>query len=112
MARKHRMAYLGMYHIVNRGVERRNVFLEDEDYELFMFLLKEMLTRFNITLHTYCLMTNHYHILLETQSENISDAIKYPTTPSISTKNTKEQDTSGREDSSPTTSMMMHIFGW
>lgn len=77
MARKHRMTYPGMYHIVNRGVERRNVFLQAEDYDTFLALLQEMLKKFNITLHSYCLMTNHYHILLETQEENISEAIKY-----------------------------------
>ncbi len=77
MARKHRMTYPGMYHIVNRGVERRKVFLQAEDYDTFLSLLKEMLENFNITLHCYCLMTNHYHILLETYEENISEAIKY-----------------------------------
>lgn len=77
MARKHRMTYPGMYHIVNRGVERRNVFLQAEDYDTFLSLLQEMLEKFNITLHSYCLMTNHYHILIETLEENISEAIKY-----------------------------------
>ena len=77
MARKHRISYPGMYHIINRGVGKRNVFLTDEDHEVFSVLLGEMLKKFNITLHTYCLMTNHYHLLLETFEENISDAIKY-----------------------------------
>ncbi len=42
MARKLRVTYPGMYHIINRGVEKRKVFLEDEDYEVFMFLLKKL----------------------------------------------------------------------
>ena len=42
-----------------------------------MELLKKMLEDFNITLHSYCLMTNHYHLLLETKEENISQAIQY-----------------------------------
>jgi REP element-mobilizing transposase RayT len=39
-----------------------------------MELIGNMLENFNITLHAYCLMTNHYHLLLETKEENISEA--------------------------------------
>jgi REP element-mobilizing transposase RayT len=42
-----------------------------------MELIGNMLENFNITLHAYCLMTNHYHLLLETKEENISEAIQY-----------------------------------
>ena len=77
MPRKQRITYPGNYHIINRGVEQRNIFLQDEDYNKFLDLLKEMLKKFNITLHTYCLMTNHYHLLIETHKENISQAIQY-----------------------------------
>ncbi len=77
MARKYRISYPGMYHIINRGVGKRNVFLADEDHEVFLALLGEILEKYNITLHTYCLMTNHYHLLLETYEENLSEAIKY-----------------------------------
>jgi REP element-mobilizing transposase RayT len=42
-----------------------------------MELIENMLENFNITLHAYCLMTNHYHLLLETKKENISEAIQY-----------------------------------
>ena len=41
-----------------------------------MELIKKMLEDFNIVLHAYCLMTNHYHLLLETKEENISQAIQ------------------------------------
>ena len=47
MARKHRMVYPGMYHVVNRGVERRKVFLQAEDYDTFLSLLQEMLENFH-----------------------------------------------------------------
>ena len=77
MARKHRISYPGMYHIINRGVGKRNVFLAPEDYDTFLAILEEILQKFNITLHSYCLMTNHYHLLLETYEENLSEAIKY-----------------------------------
>jgi len=75
--RKQRITYKGIYHIINRGVAKRNIFEEDEDYEKFMELLENMLEKFNIKLHAYCLMTNHYHLLLETTDENISEAIQY-----------------------------------
>jgi len=75
--RKQRITYKGIYHIINRGVEKRNIFLEHDDYEKFMELLKKMLEKFDIQLHAYCLMTNHYHILIETSDDNISEAIQY-----------------------------------
>lgn len=77
MARKDRITEVGFYHIINRGVERRNIFLEPEDYEKFLDLLHDMKKNYNITIHAYCLMTNHYHILLETTRPNISEAIKF-----------------------------------
>ena len=77
MARKERISQLGFYHIINRGVERRDVFLEAEDYAYFLDLLSEMKKTYNITIHAYCLMTNHYHIVLEITQPNISQAIKF-----------------------------------
>ena len=74
MARKDRITEPGYYHILNRGVERRNIFLESEDYDKFLDLLFEIRKKYNITIHSYCLMTNHYHILLQTIKPNISDA--------------------------------------
>ncbi len=77
MARKERITEVGQYHIINRGVERRDIFLELDDYEKFFDLMMEMKKKFHIVLHSFCLMTNHYHILLETFKPNISEAIKY-----------------------------------
>ena len=77
MPRKDRIREAGFYHIISRGVERRNVFLESEDYDKFLDLLFDMKSTYNVTIHTYCLMTNHYHILLETTEPNISEAIKF-----------------------------------
>lgn len=77
MARKERITELGYYHIINRGVERRVVFLEAQDYGAFLDLLLELKNNFGIIIHSYCLMSNHYHILLETTRPNISDAIKH-----------------------------------
>ena len=77
MPRKQRITYKGIYHIINRGVDKRIIIEENEDYEKFMELIKIMLEKFTIKLHAYCLMTNHYHLLLETTDENISEAIQY-----------------------------------
>jgi len=53
MPRKPRIEILGYYHIVNRGVERRVVFMDAEDYETFEELLCNQTKNHNITLHNY-----------------------------------------------------------
>ncbi|MBL0686380.1 MAG: transposase [Sulfurospirillum sp.] len=77
ISRKNRITEAGFYHIINRGVERRKIFFDSEDYNKFLDLLIDMKKSYNITMRTYCLMTNHYHILLETVEQNISNAIKF-----------------------------------
>jgi REP element-mobilizing transposase RayT len=76
MPRKERITHAGFYHIINRGVEKRNIFLDDEDYNQFLEILNNVKNNYNIIIHNYTLMTNHYHILLETTKSNISEAIK------------------------------------
>lgn len=77
MPRKYRITDVGFYHVINRGVERRNVFLEDKDFEKFIELLQFIKNKFKLKVHSFCLMTNHYHLLIETLSDNISDAMRY-----------------------------------
>lgn len=77
MPRKDRITSAGFYHVVCRGVERRNVFLDSSDFEKFLEVLKDVKEKFNVFFHSFCLMTNHYHILLETKEENISSAMRY-----------------------------------
>lgn len=72
MPRKPRIEIPGYYHIVNRGVERRVVYGEAEDYEYFSELLCVYANNYNITVHNYCLMSNHYHLLIQTHEENLS----------------------------------------
>lgn len=76
MPRKERITHPGFYHVISRGVERRNVFLDGDDFDKFLSLMTTEFTKYNITTHTYCLMTNHYHLLIETTEPNISDAMK------------------------------------
>ena len=72
MPRRPRIEIPGFYHIINRGVEQRVVFKEPADYEHFEALMCSYLQSFGITLHNYCLMPNHYHLLIEITRENLS----------------------------------------
>ena len=76
MPRKNRITEPGYYHVISRGVEKRNVFLEDSDCNLFLDILVEVFKKYSVTLHTFTLMTNHYHLLLETSEHNISDVMR------------------------------------
>jgi len=77
MPRKKRYQEPGRYHIINRGVERRLIYLEPEDYEFFLDLLLKLTKEYEIIVHAFCLMTNHYHLLLETKQNNLSKAIQF-----------------------------------
>lgn len=66
----------GVYHIVSRGNARQDVFLDDGDRRRFLFTLRCVVERSNVLCHAYCLMSNHYHLLLETPDANISLAIR------------------------------------
>ena len=72
MPRKPRIEIAGKYHIINRGVEQRSIFEEADDYEYFEELMCFYAKSFAITIHNYCLMSNHYHLLMEIEEENLS----------------------------------------
>ena len=76
MPRRPRIEVAGYYHIINRGVEQRVVFKEKEDYEYFEALMCFYAKSYGITIHNYCLMSNHYHLLIEIQYENLSKFMK------------------------------------
>ena len=72
MARPLRIEYPGaLYHITSRGNERRNIFLDDADRMKFLEILKDYHDRFGILIHSYVLMNNHYHLILETPKGNL-----------------------------------------
>jgi len=77
MPRKPRINITGYYHVISRGVERRNVFLDDADFEKFLELLEIVKEHYVFDVHSFCLMTNHYHLLIQTHEENLSDAMRY-----------------------------------
>lgn len=72
MPRIPRIEIAGFHHIVNRGVEQRNVFLDKEDFNTFLSLLCDACMEFGVKVHAYALMSNHYHLLIETAKENLS----------------------------------------
>jgi putative transposase len=78
MARQLRIEYEGaFYHVTSRGNERRKIFFSKTDYEKFKEYLGNSLVKFNYRIHCYMLMTNHYHLLIETPNGNISKIMHY-----------------------------------
>ena len=76
MARKCRFDEIGYHHVINRGVEKRDIFLESADFETFLSILDEAKGTYGFNLYAYCLMNNHYHLLIETTSTNLSVIMK------------------------------------
>jgi len=72
MPRRPRIEIAGYYHIINRGVDKMNIFRHKDDYEYFEELMCFYMKSYGITLHNYCLMRNHYHLLIEISQENLS----------------------------------------
>ena len=61
-----------IYHVTARGNARAIIFLDDEDRDSFLVALAECVVRFGWLCHAYCLMDNHYHLLIETPDANLS----------------------------------------
>ena len=57
------------YHIYNRGVEKRDIFANDENYRFLLRRIKEFLPEYPITFIAYCLMPNHYHFLIRAEED-------------------------------------------
>ena len=72
MARKKRMESIGFYHIVNRGVERRKIYIDNEDHHVFLEIVQESAEVYHFEIYAYVLMDNHYHLLLKTTALNLS----------------------------------------
>jgi putative transposase len=76
MARPIRVEFAGAaYHVMARGNERRAIFVDDQDRRRFLETVGEMVERFGVRVHAYCLMLNHYHLLLETPDANLSRTV-------------------------------------
>jgi REP element-mobilizing transposase RayT len=78
MARPLRIEYQGAwYHVMNRGASKRAVFLDTADRKHFLYLLAELQERFRVEIHAYCLMGNHYHLLVRTIEANLGRAMRH-----------------------------------
>ncbi len=78
MARSLRIEYPGaFYHVINRGNAGDAIFESGRDHERFLECLETAGERFDLCIHTYCLMTNHYHLLVETPRANLSQTVKW-----------------------------------
>jgi putative transposase len=78
MPRKPRICYPGaIYHVGTRGVDRQPIFLDVGDRMRFLSLLAAVTSRYCWRVHAYCLMKNHFHLVVDTPQANISPAMQY-----------------------------------
>ncbi len=77
MSRPLRIEYAGaLYHVTSRGNARQPIYLDEQDFDLLLEVLSKVCERFNWVIHSYCLMTNHYHLLVETPDGNLSKGMR------------------------------------
>jgi len=78
MARPLRIEYSGaVYHITSRGNARKKIYRDDQDRENFLGVLGTVIKRYNWLCHAYCLMDNHYHLIIETPDANLSAGMRH-----------------------------------
>jgi REP element-mobilizing transposase RayT len=78
MARPLRIQYPGaIYHVLSRGDRRESIFRNDADRELFLELLAQICVRTGWQIHAYCLMDNHFHLVIETPRSNLSAGMQW-----------------------------------
>lgn len=78
MARPLRIEFEGaLYHVTSRGDRRQGIFLDDTDRVAFLRILGDVVGRFGWLCHAYCLMSNHYHLLIETPDANLSRGMRH-----------------------------------
>ena len=77
MARPLRIEFpYAVYHVTSRGNARQNIAADDEDRTALLTLLAHVIDRFGWLCHAYCLMDNHFHLLLETPQPNLSQGMR------------------------------------
>lgn len=78
MGRPLRIEYPGaFYHVTSRGNERKDVFKSQRDRGKFLEYLESATVRYGASIHVYCLMSNHYHLLIETPGGNLSQIMRH-----------------------------------
>jgi putative transposase len=66
-----------VYHVTSRGVRREPIYADNQDRKVFVSLLDEAVKRYVWQLSAYCLMTNHYHVVLKTPDANLSAGMQW-----------------------------------
>ena len=78
MPRQLRLEYENAFHhVMNRGRNKQAIFHNSDYFEAFLNTLKEASERYDAVIHAYCLMTNHYHLLIETPKANLSQIMQH-----------------------------------
>src|SRR6266853_279489 len=78
MARKLRIRYEGaVYHVMNRGDHQEDIFRSDQDCELFLETLRETCAKIDWQIHAWCLMSNHFHLVVKTPNGNLVAGMKW-----------------------------------
>jgi putative transposase len=67
----------GIYHLVSRGVRKLPIYTDGESRRRFLDLLDETMVRYEWELHSWCLMTNHFHLLVTTIEPTVSEGMQY-----------------------------------
>ncbi|MBN1898516.1 MAG: transposase [Spirochaetes bacterium] len=77
MPRQPRLEVLGnLYHVLNRGNNKKEIFLNDHDYSYFLKCINSTMKKYPFILNAFVLMPNHFHMLIETTSYKLSEIIK------------------------------------
>ena len=66
----------GIYHVTNRGIDDAPIYLDDIDRKTFLTLLGRVVAGHDWTCHAFCLMTTHYHLIVETDQPNLSQGMR------------------------------------
>lgn len=78
MSRPLRIEFPGAwYHVMNRGRRREDIFLQPDDYAAFLKIVRESAERWNVNVAAYCLLSNHYHLLLQTPEGNLARCMRH-----------------------------------
>ncbi|AVR95479.1 REP-associated tyrosine transposase [Pseudoduganella armeniaca] len=78
MSRPPRTLFPGaIYHVTSRGNRRANIYADERDHLIWLDVLAETAQRYDFKVHAYCMMPNHYHLLVETPSANLSEGMRF-----------------------------------
>jgi putative transposase len=78
MARRKRLEYPGaFYHVMSRGNRGQTIYPKQADFTAFLDCLRETCAQYDLVIHSFCLMTNHYHLVVETPHGNLGAAMHW-----------------------------------